>query len=113
MLSAQRSELTPAWPALPALQTGKARLDQARNQDRPFEVTAREERPRGRGETGLMLARYSFARAVIDPTLFAQTLTAEDAETPVPDYSGRKRYAQTLSDRQIPLTPGEVLDLRI
>lgn len=113
MLPAQRPELTPGWPALPAVQAGKARLDQARQQDHAFEVTAREERSRGRGENALMLARYGFARAVMDPTLFAQALAAEDAETPVPDYTGRKRYAQTLSDRQIPLTPGEVVDLRI
>jgi len=110
---AQRADFPTAWPPLPVAQTGKVRLDEARNQGRQFDVVTQEERPKGQGPESLLLARYGFARAVLDPTLFALPASAEAEEDTPPDFSGRKRYADTLSDRQLALTPGEVLDLRI
>ena len=108
-----RTGTAPLWAPSAAAQAEKARLEGTRNQSRQIEVQASDDRPQGGGSAGQMLARYGFARAALDPTLFAQMLTAADDEPVPPNFAGRKRYAETLADRQLSLPAGEVLDLRI
>lgn len=108
-----RTGPAPLWAPSAAAQAEKARLDGTRNQSRQIEISAADDRAKGGGPAGQMLARYGFTRAAFDPTLFAQILAADDDEPVAPDFAGRKRYAETLADRQLSLPAGEVLDLRI
>lgn len=89
------------------------RLDDTRRQTSRIEAGETGERG-DRPAPGLVLARYGFARAVLDPTQFAPFEAADDdGAAQAPNPLGRRRYAEMLSERQLAIPPGEVLDLRI
>ncbi len=110
---APRPAPAPEWPPSPVARGERMRLDDTRRQTGRIEAGETGERG-DRPAPGLVLARYGFARAVLDPTQFAP-IEAEEDGGPVsaPNPLGRRRYAEMLSDRQLAIPPGEILDLRI